>query len=100
MSSLATRDAVEKLTRAARGMGPEDLLEFHDELFPGEPISGLDPVDGADAVRRKVLDYLGEGLEVEEILDLWFLIVPGARDVSYDDETETIHYLEESESIR
>src|SRR5271165_5051194 len=52
-------------------MGPDDLLDFHNELFPEEPESELDPKDGVAAVRKKVTDYLGRGLEIEETLDLW-----------------------------
>jgi len=35
-------------------MGPDDLLDFHNELFPEEPESELDPKDGVAAVRKKV----------------------------------------------
>jgi len=72
-------------------MGPDDLLDFHNELFPEEPESELDPKDGVAAVRKKVTDYLGRGLEIEEILDLWNVAFPEARNVYYDDETDTIH---------
>ena len=46
------------------------------------------------------MDYLGRGLEIEEILDLWNVAFPAARNVYYDDETETIHYNNEPESVR
>jgi len=100
MPALERRDAIETLTRAVQGMGPDDLLDFHNELFPAEPESELDPKDGVAAVRKKVTDYLGRGLEIEEILDLWNVAFPEARKVYYDDETETIHYNNEPESIR
>jgi len=100
MPALERQDAIETLMRAVPGMGPDDLLDFHNELFPAEPESELDPKDGVAAVRKKVTDYLGRGLEIEEILDLWNVAFPEARNVYYDDETETIHYNNEPESIR
>jgi len=53
MPALERRDAIETLTRAVQGMGPDDLLDFHNELFPEEPESELDPKDGVAAVRKK-----------------------------------------------
>jgi hypothetical protein len=100
MPTLARREAIEKLTQAVQGMSHDDLLDFHNELFPEEPESELGPNDRANAVRKKVTDSLGRGLEVEEILDLWNVAFPEAWNVSYDDETDTIRYLKEPESIR
>jgi hypothetical protein len=100
MPPLATRDAIEQLTRAVQGMGRDDLRDFHNELFPEEPALKVNGRDGLAAVRKKVMDYLGRGLEIEEILDLWNVAFPKAWNVHYDDETETIQYLEEPESIR
>jgi hypothetical protein len=100
MAAVERRDAIEALTRAVQGMGPDDLLDFHNELFPKEPESALDPKGGVAAVRKKVTDYLGRGLEIEEILDLWNVAFPEARNVYYDDETDTIYYNNEREPIR
>ena len=99
MPAQKRRDAIETLTRAVQDMGPDDLLDFHNELFPKEPKSELDPKDCAAVVRKKVTDYLSRGLEIEEIIDLWNVAFPEDRNVYYDDETETIHYNNELESI-
>ena len=100
MPTLAKRDAVEKLIQTARGMGRDDLLDFHNELFPEDQLGELDQQNSCTAVRQEVLDYLARGLEVEEILDLWNVAFPEAWNVSYDDETETLQYLVEPEAIR
>jgi len=100
MPTIAKRDAVEKLIQTARGMGLDDLLDFHNELFPEDQLGELDQQNGCTAVRQKVLDYLARGLEVEEILDLWNVAFPETWNVSYDDETETLQYLVEPEAIR
>ena len=57
MPALERQDAIETLMRAVPGMGPDDLLDFHNELFPEAPESELDPKDGVAAVRKKVTDY-------------------------------------------
>jgi hypothetical protein len=100
MPTLAKREAVEKLIQVVRGMSLDDLLDFHNELFPEEPKGELDLQDGGTVVRQEVLDYLGRGVEVEEILDLWNVAYPEAWNVSYDDEADTIQYLIEPEAIR
>jgi hypothetical protein len=100
MPTLAKEDAVEKLMHAARGMGLDDLLDFHNELFPENQIAELDQQNGCSTVRQKVLDYLGRGIEVEEILDLWNVAFPEAWNVTYDEETDTIQYLIEPEAVR
>ena len=33
MPTLAKHEAVEKLIQAVRGMGPDDLLDFHTKCF-------------------------------------------------------------------
>jgi hypothetical protein len=99
MPTLAKGEAVEKLIESARGMGLDDLLDFHNELFPEDQIADLDQPNGCTTVRQKVLDYLGRGIEVEEILDLWNVAFPEAWNVSYDDETDTLQYLIEPEAI-
>jgi hypothetical protein len=93
MPTLAKKEAVEKLIQAARAMDLDDLLDFHNEVFPEDQIPVLDKQNGSTAVRQKVLAYLGRGIEVEEILDLWNVAFPEAWNVSYDDETDTLQYL-------
>jgi hypothetical protein len=99
MPDLPTREAVERITRAVEAMGPDDLLDFHNELFPRERKSKLSTSDLGASDRRKILEYLSRGLEIEEFLDLWNVAFPGTSHVYYDDETEKIHYSELSEAI-
>ena len=77
-----------------------DLLDFHNELFPEEPKADRGAPDGGEVVRRKVLEYLRRGIEVEEILDLWNVAFPETWNVSYDEDSDTIQYLNELEAVR
>lgn len=99
MPDLERRDAIETLKQAVRKMGPDDLLDFHNELFPQEPKSVLKQKDDVTVVQRKVMDYLSRGLEIEEILDLWNVAFPEDRNVCYDDETGMIHFDNKLESV-
>jgi hypothetical protein len=100
MPTLAKKAAITKLIEAADGMSADDLLDFHNELFPRQSQGEVDAKDNGAEMRKKVIDYLTRGLEVEEILDLWNVAFPETWSVSYDEETHTLHYLQAPESVR
>ena len=100
MPTLTRNEAVERLIQEVRDMTLDDLLDFHDELFPEEPKVRQDKQPDMGLIRRKVLDYLGRGIEVEEILDLWNVAFPEAWNVTYDDESQTIGYSVEPEAVQ
>jgi hypothetical protein len=87
MPELSACEAIAKLTRAVEGMSPDDLLDFHNELLPRERKSELSAGDAGASDRRKILDYFGRGLEIEEILDLWNVAFPETYNVHFDDES-------------
>jgi len=99
MPDLSTHEALDRLTDAVRGMNPDDLLAFHTSLFPRERKAELSRSDAGASDRRKILEYLGRGLEIEEILDMWNVAFPGAYHVRYDDETQKIRYSEVPDAI-
>jgi hypothetical protein len=64
------------------------------------PISqDVSPAEG-EVFRKKVLDYLADGVAVEEIIDLWSAVFPEAWNVYFDEESGKIHYLIEPEAMR
>ncbi len=36
---------------------------------------------------------------IEEILDFWYVVFPGSRNVGYDENDQTIHYTKASEVV-
>jgi hypothetical protein len=100
MPTLTRSEAVERLTQVVRDMSLDDLLDFHGELFPEEPKLKPDEQPEIGVIRRRVLDYLGRGIEVEEILDLWNVAFPEAWNVTYDDEFDEIQYSVEPDAVR
>jgi hypothetical protein len=100
MPSVPRKEAVNRLIEAVSRMSPDDLIDFHNEVFPKEPMSDPDPGANLSTVRHKVLEYLRRGIEVEEILDLWNVAFPESSNVAYDDESDSIGYKTESEVVR
>jgi hypothetical protein len=100
MPKLSRSEAVEKLSQVVRGMSVDDLLDFHDELFPEEPKLKAEAQPDIEPIRRRALEYLGRGIEVEELLDLWNVAIPESWNVTYDDESDEIEYSVEPEAVQ
>ena len=49
----------------------------------------------ASPVAREVAKHIRGGLEAEEIVDLWNVVLPEDRNVWYDEEAMAIHFNEE-----
>lgn len=97
MSLMSKQHAVGELARAVERADPDDLVEIYNELFPQRPITKDDTNRAAPAVVQTILAHIGQGLEIEEILDLWNVIFPAHRRVWFDEEGDVIHYEEESQ---
>lgn len=88
MPALSKNEAAEKLAKIVEKAKPSDLAEIYAELFPEEPNSS--PPAVSDIAR-----HIRDGLEAEEIVDLWNVVFPTDRNVWYDEEAKEIHYNEE-----
>jgi hypothetical protein len=89
MPALSTNEATERLAKLVEKAKPAIVTEIYAELFPERSIpSSPSATDLAKHVR--------EGLEAEELVDLWNVVFPGDRNVWYDEEDKKIHYNEES----
>jgi hypothetical protein len=99
MATIAKQQAVDRLTQAVTEAYPDDLVEIHNELFPEEPTTEeMARVDPSPIVKRIVL-HISQGLEVQEILDLWNVIFPQHRRVWFDEDEDMIHYHEKNEAV-
>ncbi|MFO0968766.1 MAG: hypothetical protein U0793_24685 [Gemmataceae bacterium] len=83
-----------RLTEAAEHSRADDLVAIHNELFPEEEVTEAEV--GRDSARylRKIVGHIKNGLESEEIVDLWNVAFPGHRGVWFDEEEGLIHYDE------
>jgi hypothetical protein len=88
MPEIAIADAAEKLAEVVEVASTTVLKEIHAELFPQSALSG--PPIAGDIAR-----HIREGLEAEEIVDLWNVVFPDDRNVWYDEEAKALHFNEE-----
>lgn len=88
MPALAKTQATEKLAVVVEKAQPATLAEIYLELFP-EQTSATIP-SAYDLAK-----HIRNGLEVEEIVDLWNVVFPEDHNVWYDEEENEIHYNEE-----
>ena len=80
MPTIQKSEAAEKLARAVEGASSDNLVEIYTELFPEK-----NPPDVSGAREKMVAAQLAqpirEGLEPEEIIDLWSVVFPADRRV-------------------
>jgi hypothetical protein len=88
MPTLTITEAVEKIAGAVEKVKPNVLGEVYAELVPETPSS---PPPSACAIARRIRN----GLEPEEVVDLWNVVFPEDRNVRYEEETNSIRFNEE-----
>jgi hypothetical protein len=88
MPALNKSDAAERLAKVVEKAKPSILTEIFAELFP-------ERASPTPLVASEIARYIRDGLEAEEIVDLWNVIFPEDRNVWYNEEDEDIHYNEE-----
>jgi hypothetical protein len=96
---MTKQQAVDRLTQAVRTAQPDDLAEIHNELFPEKPTTEAEAKKYPSALVEKILAHIENGLEVDEILDLRFVILPKHRGIWFDEEEGLIHYDEKIEPV-
>ena len=88
MPALLKAEAAERLAAGVEKAKPSDLPEIYAELFPERP-------PGATPVAIEIARQIRNGLEAEEMVDLWNVVFPEDRNVWYDEEARAIHFNEE-----
>lgn len=91
MPAIPLKEAVERLAQAVEQAAAEDLVEYYRELYPANPIPDAKGAE-ASVLAKAVAAHIREGLEPEEAVDLWNVVFPVDRRVSYDEEADTLRY--------
>src|SRR5712664_902024 len=99
MATITKRQAVDRLTEAVKEAHPDDLVEIHNELFPEKPTTEDEAKEDPSALVKKIVAHIDDGLEVEEILDLWHVIFPKDRGLWFDEDECLLHYAERIEWV-
>jgi hypothetical protein len=96
MPEMSREQAVQRLVRELPSLRSDDLAEVYNELFPTEPTTEELARRDRSRLLDRINDHFSRGLEPEEIGDLWNVLFPRERHVSYDEESDTIHYGEKA----
>ncbi len=99
MATIRKQDAVDRLTQAVKAAHADDLVEFYNELFPEEPTTEERASVNPPVIVNRIFAHIANGLEVEEILDLWNVVFPKHRGVWFDEDEGLIHYDEQIEHV-
>jgi len=99
MATIKKQQAIDRLIQAITHAPPDDLAEIYNELFPQAPATEVEVRKGSSPFVAKILAHIDNGLEVEEILDLWNVIFPTHHGVWFDEDDNLIHYEEKIEHV-
>jgi hypothetical protein len=98
MPVVTKEQALELLTNEVQEkLGADELLEVYNELFPDDPYTEEETHKDVTPLIEQLVDHINCGLEIDELMDLWRLIVPKHYNLWYDEVKERIHYNEETE---
>ncbi len=93
MPTIPKAEAVERLAEAVEKASSDDLVEIYAELFPAKGRPDASVGNGAP-LAKQLAQHIRAGIEPEEIVDLWHVVFPGDRNVSYDEQDDTLRYSE------
>jgi hypothetical protein len=99
MATITKQQAVDRLTTAVENANPDDLVEIYNDLFPERPTTESEAIRNPSALVEKIVAHIDGGLEMEEILDLKYAILPKRRRVWFDEDEGLIHYDEKIEPV-
>src|SRR5262245_59946108 len=99
MPAVNKNQALELLAREVQKFDADELLEVYNEVFPDHPSTAEEAHEDSSSLVDQLVEHIRSGLEIDQIIDLWGVILPGDRNLWYDEEEETLHYNEEAEAV-
>jgi hypothetical protein len=88
MPAISIDIAARRLANAVEQARPTELTEIQAELFP-EGLASNSP-SAADLAR-----HVREGLQPEEVVDLWNVVFPEDRNVWFNEADDNLYFNEE-----
>src|SRR5262245_59395375 len=99
MPEIKKDEALALLTREVEHFELDELLEVYNELFSREPYEEAKARQDARPLVKRLVDFLSNGLNEDEIVAMWELIIPKHRNVWYNEEDDIFSYNEEIDSL-
>jgi len=90
MKPIPLKDAVEQLAQAVEKAPPDELVEYYAELFPAQKTRPDVSGDKAAGLAQDLAQRVRNGIEPEEVVDLWNVVFPVVQRVYYDEEDATL----------
>lgn len=91
MQTLDRSSASQRILDTVAGFGEEDLRDIYRELFP-EKERAASETPTKDALLHEIRTALVEGIEPEQIVDLWHAVFPGDRRIYFDESDSLLHF--------
>jgi len=89
MPAISRGEAVERLAKAVEMASSDDLGEIYAELYPENALPAV-----SASLAKEIAAHIRNGIEPEEIVDLWNVVFPTDRDVCYDEEEDALQFNE------
>ena len=94
MSAISSDQAAELFIEGVKTARLDELVEFYNELFPRQKTTQQAAEQNPQALLKRVLDHIQQGLEIEEVLDFWNVVFPERQRLSWDEEDGLFHFVE------
>ena len=94
MPTITLDAATDRLTHAVEEMHADDLLQIYNELFPDEPASEEEAYEDVTPLVEHIVEHIDQGLQPEEVVDLWNVAFPKIPQVYFNEEDGLLHYVE------
>ncbi len=92
MQGITIPEAVSRLKVGIDRLSVACVREVYNELDPQNPVSMEEVRRDTAGVEKRIADRISRGLLIEEILDLWPVVLTGEGRLWYDDETGLLEF--------
>jgi hypothetical protein len=94
MPAVNQSQAQELLAGEVRKFDADELLEVYNEVFPDHASTAEEAHENPAPLVERLVDHIHSGLEIDELIDLWGVILPRHHNLWYDEEEDKINYHE------
>jgi len=98
--AISPEQAVERLRREIQTLDWADLREVYNELFPTHKVTVEAARQDPELVRDQINKHIDRGLELEEIMSLWNLLIGGEQYIAFYNEIDNVfEFMKDWESV-
>jgi hypothetical protein len=96
MPDLTKEQVVDRLTHEVQKLDADEVLEIYESLFRKRFSAAERATTDKRPLVKEIVQHIRGGREDEELPELWSLVLPGYRNVWYNEEDELLHYDEKN----